>query len=164
MNERRRSHRRQLPFVRSGVVEVGGSHHIVSVTDIGPEGAFLTTRLDLPLGERLVLRMILPRASRPIPLPSQVVWRSDTRADGRQRGLAVRFRGLNAGVIRCLEEFAAESPITPVKRSGERFEYRIVETSALDVGELNRLGLEGWRLASTAASLKGLSLVFLRRA
>lgn len=166
MNDRRSSRRRRLPFVRSGVFESNGRNHIVQVADLGPEGAFLSTRLAVAVGEKAVLRMILPRDGREVPLPCQVVWRSEaTGARGGPRaGMAVRFQGLDAAVARRVEEFATEGVTAdPGAGPAERFEYRVIESAELDEAELRRLGLDGWRLASALPVTQGLRLIFLRR-
>lgn len=166
MNERRTSRRRRLPFVRSGVFESNGRNHIVQVADLGPEGAFLSTRLAVEVGEKAVLRMILPRDGREVPLPCQVVWRSEAAVTrgATPTGIAVRFQGLEAAVARRVEEFATEG-LSPDPEPGpsERFEYRVLDVAELDDAELRRLGLDGWRLASALPVAKGLRLILTRR-
>jgi Tfp pilus assembly protein PilZ len=166
VNERRLSKRRRLPFVRSGVLELGGRNHIVQVADLGPEGAFLATRLDVKVGEKAVLRMVLPRDGRELPLPCQIVWRSETPGARGQAtaGLAVRFEGLDKAVARRVEESASEGlRLDPDAAPSERFEYHVIEVAELDEADLPRLGLEGWRLASALPMSKGLRLILLRR-
>ena len=51
MKERRQHHRRVLPFVRSAVLELEGHNHIVAVADISAEGAFLSTQVEVEVGE-----------------------------------------------------------------------------------------------------------------
>ncbi|MFI5183609.1 MAG: PilZ domain-containing protein [Vicinamibacteria bacterium] len=166
MNDRRLSRRRRLPFVRSGVLESAGRNHIVQVADLCPEGAFLSTRLAVEVGEKAVLRMVLPRDGREVPLPCQIVWRSEgAEARGHATaGLAVRFQGLDAAVARRVEEFAAEGlRPDPDPAPSERFEYRVIEVAELDEAELARLGLDGWRLSSALPAAQGLRLILLRR-
>jgi Tfp pilus assembly protein PilZ len=166
VNDRRLSRRRRLPFVRSGVLELGGRNHIVQVADLGPEGAFLATRLNVKVGEKAVLRMVLPRDGRELPLPCQIVWRSETPGARGQTsaGLAVRFQGLDAAVARRVEDSASEGiRLDPDAAPFERFEYRVIEVAELDEADLARLGLDGWRLASALPTSKGLRLILLRR-
>jgi Tfp pilus assembly protein PilZ len=163
LNDRRRSRRRRLPLLRSGVLEVDGRNHIISVSDIGPDGAFLTTRVPVSSGEHLVLKMILPRESRPVSLPCEVVWRSEAGGRGNRSGIAVRFAGADEAVVRRVEEFAAESRATAESSSGDRFEYRILDVPTVDEEELNRVGLDGWHLASAVPAGPGLRLVLCRR-
>jgi len=159
MNERRRVRRRSFPFVRSGVLEVNKSAHIVAVLDLSPESAFLQTRITVKPHDALVLRMILPRDGREVSLPCEFVRRLDTRT-----GIAVRFKGLDPAAIRRIEEFSAEGflpqprPVAP-----EHFEYKVSDASQLDPEELNRLGFDGWRLSAIHQSGHGLRLVFMRR-
>jgi PilZ domain len=166
VNDRRRGRRRSIPFVRSAVLEAGGRNHIVALTDLGPDGAFLSTRITLDATLPLRLRLVLPRDGREVSIPCKVVWRSERfdGATGRPAGIAVRFLGLDASVVRRVEEFSMEgflpsSDPIPV----EHFEYRIVERPALGVEDLNRMGLDGWELAATLPSNEGVRLVFLRR-
>ncbi len=164
LNDRRRSRRRRLPLLRSGVLEVDGRNHIISVSDIGPDGAFLTTRVPVSSGEHLVLKMILPRESRPVSLPCEVVWRSEAGGRGNRSGIAVRFAGADEAVVRRVEEFAAESRRAAAESgSGDKFEYRILDVAAVDAEELNRVGLDGWKLASALPAGPGLRLVLCRR-
>ncbi len=166
MNDRRLSRRRRLPFVRSGVLELGGRNHIVQVADLGREGAFLATRLAVKVGEEAVLRMVLPRDGREVPLPCQIVWRSETPGARGQAsaGLAVRFQGLDSAVARRVEESASEGfRLDPDPAPSERFEYRVIEVAELDEAELARLGLDGWRLSSALPVANGLRLILLRR-
>jgi hypothetical protein len=164
MSERRRSRRRSLPFVRSAVLEVAGRRHVVAVADLSPEGAFLGTGTSVEPGTALVLRVILPRDGREVALPCRAVRRVARAESAQKAGIAVRFVGLDAGVIRRIEEFSMEGflPATPETPS-EHFEYRMVERRALDVEELNRLGRDGWQLVSTFPSGEALRLVLLRR-
>jgi hypothetical protein len=169
--ERRQSRRRSLPFVRSAVLELGETSHIVVLTDLSVEGAFLTTRLpfDLPApqdGQSLKLRLIIPRDSREVCLPCELVRRSERydAASGHPSGMAVRFREMDADLQRRVEEFALEgfrpsAAPTPL----EHFEHRIVERPSVDMIELNRFGRDGWQLVSVFPSAAGFKLVLLRR-
>ena len=162
MNERRSSPRRTLPYVRSGVLEVGERDHIVAVTDISPEGAFLSTRPEFPPDLPLRLRMIMPNVPREIVVDCEVVWRSE-RFDlqtGRPAGLAVRFMAVTSDVRRLLEAYTSQvvRPDAP-----ERVEYRILDRQAIDPAELTLLGQEGWELAVALPIPSGVKLTFLRR-
>ncbi|MFQ5802343.1 MAG: PilZ domain-containing protein [Candidatus Methylomirabilales bacterium] len=58
------------------------------ITNIGTEGAFITTQETIPVGTKLILRFQLPLSSRPIWTVCTVKW-----AD--QRTVGVEFAGLN---------------------------------------------------------------------
>jgi hypothetical protein len=164
--ERRRSRRRRIPFVKSAVLEANGRSHIVALLDLGPEGAFVATRMACEPGQRLALRLVLPRHGGQERLPCRVVWRSDglDGADPRPAGLAVRFMGLPAAVIRQVEEFSMEGFLpSPHPRPVEHYEYRLLERPQVDVDELNRLGRDGWRLASAVPRAESVQLVLSRR-
>jgi Tfp pilus assembly protein PilZ len=152
--------------VRSGVFESGGRNHIVQVTDLGPEGAFLSTRLAVEIGQKAVLRMVLPRGGQEMPLPCQVVWRTEASSarGSTPAGIAVRFQGLEAAVARRVEDFATEGlRPDPAPAPSERFEYRVLDVAELDEAELGRLGLDGWQLSSALAVENGVRLILLRR-
>jgi Tfp pilus assembly protein PilZ len=165
VTERRNARRRRLPFVRGGVLESGGRNHIVSVTDLGPNGAFLATRVPLPVGGRAVLRMVLPSGGREVALPCQVVWRAESSAaPATITGLAVRFTDLDGETARNVATSAEEGlRTTGATGLSQRFQYRVVEAPDLEEGELNRLGLDGWRLTTAVPSGRGVRLVLLRR-
>ena len=110
--ERRRVRRRSLPFVRSGVLGVNGRDHIVAVLDLSPDSAFLKTKAVVKTHDVMSLRMILPRDGREVSLPCRFVRKLDGR-QGYPTGIAVRFKGLDAGAIRRIEEFAAEGLVLP---------------------------------------------------
>jgi hypothetical protein len=166
VNDRRRGRRRSIPFVRSAVLEAGGRNHIVALTDLGPEGAFLTTRISLDASLPLKLKLVLPRDGREVSIPCKIVWRTDRfdAATGRPAGIAVRFLGLDASIVRRVEEFSMEGFLpTAEPIPAEHFEYRVVESPSLNADELNRLGLDGWELAAALPAVGGVRLVFLRR-
>jgi hypothetical protein len=165
MNERRRARRRSIPFVRSAVLEADGRSHIVAVLDLGPDGAFLQTRTKAEPTQTLHLRIVLPRSGQEVRIPCQLVWRSERfdAATGRPAGLAVRFHGLDASVIRRVEEFALEGflpTLEPVPNA--HYEYRVLDREQVDPEELNRLGFDGWRLASALPAPPGVKLILLR--
>lgn len=166
MNERRRSRRRRMPFVRSGILEVGARSHIVAVTDLSAEGAFLSTRVEPEPRQAVVLRLVVPRDGRVVALPCRVV-RHNPRFDaasGLPAGLAVRFKGLDADTARRIGEFAAEGFLpAPHPPPQEHFEYRVLDRPAVEAGELERLGLDGWQLAAALPSRNGVQLVLMRR-
>lgn len=166
MKERRKARRRRLPYIRGGVLEVEGREHVVAVTDLSPEGAFLKTQAPAELGQALCLRMVLPREGREMPLPCVVVRRSEhfDPATGQPAGLAVRFQALDAGVVRRVEEFAREGFLPASEPTPhEHVEYRILERSELSEAELNQLGLDGWELSAALPVLTGVRLILLRR-
>lgn len=162
MTERRVSPRRTLPYVRSGVLRVAERDHIVAITDLSAEGAFLSTRIEIPPGADLHLCMILPNASREIVVDCELVWRNErfNPETGRPAGLAVRFRGVEGEVRGWLDAYTSRvlHPEAPV-----RVEYRILEREVVDSGELTLLGQEGWELTTALPSTSGLTLIFLRR-
>jgi Tfp pilus assembly protein PilZ len=164
--ERRRGRRRSIPYVRSAVLEVAGRSHIVAVLDLGVDGAFLQTQAKAEVGERLLLRVVLPRHGRQEPLPCQVVWRSEQLdvQSGRPAGVAVRFTGLDAGALRRIEEFAAfgfHPGSEPAPQA--HFEYRVLLRPDVDPDELNRLGLDGWQLSGVVPQPSGVKLVLNRQ-
>jgi hypothetical protein len=160
--ERRRVRRRSLPFVRSGVLEVNGRSHIVAVLDLSADSAFVKTRISVKAQDRVALRMVLPRDGREVVLPCQIIRRLEA-SKGQPAGLALRFRGLDASAIRRIEVFAAEG-LLPHHRpvAQEHFEYKIADHE-VDQDELNRLGLDGWRLAAVCPGDSGSRLVLMRR-
>lgn len=162
MMERRGSPRRTLPYVRSGVLEVEGRNHIVAVTDLAAEGAFLSARLEIPPGASLRLRLITPNDSREITLDCELVWRNE-RFDpetGRPAGLAVRFRGME-GQARELLDACANRLFRP--ETAERLEYRVLDRETIDPGELALLGQGGWMLTAALPAPGGVKLILLRR-
>ena len=164
MSERRRSRRRSLPFVRSAVLEVGGRRHVVAVSDLGADGAFLSSGADVAAGEALVLRMVLPRDGREVALPCRAVRRVHKPGPNQKSGIAVRFVGLEAPVLRRIQEFAMEGFLPAAEPApAAHFEYRVLDRRELDVQELNQLGLDGWQLVTAIPVGEGLKLVLQRR-
>jgi hypothetical protein len=162
--ERRGSRRRSLPYVRSAVLDLAGRSHIVALADLSPEGAFLRTQLRPPPGTPALLRLILPTEGREVALPCDVVRRGDAGEAGtRARGLAIRFRGLEPAARDGVRAFSFAARRPRRQPSDERWEYRVLERAALDPEEMNRLGLDGWRLAAVLPRADGLRLVLQRR-
>jgi hypothetical protein len=166
MSERRRTRRRRLPFVRSAILSAGERNHLVILTDLSPEGAFLATRVAVEATQEATLRLVVPRDGRVIALPCHVVRQSEAfdPATGLPAGMAVKFHGLDGAAIRRIEEFAMEGFLPSVEPTPqEHFEYRVLERFTVDEAELNNLGLDGWQLAAALQSAKGVQLVLMRR-
>lgn len=170
MNERRRARRRSLPFIRSAVLDVGTDSHIVVLNDLSTEGAFITTRVpfDIPkeVAGALRLRLVLPRDSRNVAVPCELVWRSDRydAATGRPSGMAVRFLSTDPEMHRRIDEFATEgfrpsAAPTPI----DHYEYRIIERPTVDVADLNRFGKDGWQLVTIVPAERGFKMILTRR-
>ena len=144
---------------------MGGRSHIVALADLGPEGAFLSTRSSFPTGVPAVLKLVLPRRGQEVTIACEIV-RSTERFDaatGQPAGVAVRFRDLEPAVLRRIEQFAREG-FVPDSDPGpaERYEYRLLERFEVDPVELNRLGLDGWALATVVQLPGGIQLVLYR--
>jgi len=166
VNDRRSTRRRSLPFIRSAVLEVGDRSHVVVVTDLSADGAFLSTRIALDPSESLRLRVILPRDGREVVIACRLVWRSE-RFDpdtGRAAGIAVRFEELEGPARRLLDAYSREGPVPqPDPAPADHFEYRVFERPRVDVEELNRLGVDGWELVAAWPDGDSMRLVLLRR-
>jgi hypothetical protein len=164
LTDRRRARRRSLPFVRSAVLDVGGRRHVVAVSDLGTDGAFLSSGADVAAGEALVLRMVLPRDGREVALPCRAVRRVHKPGPNQKSGIAVRFVGLDPPVLRRIEEFAMEGFLPAAEPTpAAHYEYRVLERSELDIQELDRLGLDGWLLVTALPAGQGYKLIFQRR-
>ena len=166
MNDRRSTRRRSLPFIRSAVLEVGDRSHVVVVTDLSADGAFLSTRIALDPSESLRLRVILPRDGREVVIACRLVWRSE-RFDpdtGRAAGIAVRFEELEGPARRLLDAYSREGLVPqPDPAPADHFEYRVFERPRVDGEELNRLGMDGWELVAAWPDGDSMRLVLLRR-
>jgi len=166
VNDRRSTRRRSLPFIRSAVLEVGDRSHVVVVTDLSADGAFLSTRIALDPSESLRLRVILPRDGREVVIACRLVWRSE-RFDpdtGRAAGIAVRFEELEGPARRLLDAYSREGLVPqPDPAPADHFEYRVFERPRVDVEELNRLGMDGWELVAAWPDGDSMRLVLLRR-
>lgn len=165
-SERRRVRRRNIPFMRSAILEVDGRSHIVVLSDLGPDGAFLSTRAPVAPQRSLRLKVILPRDGRQVVLPCELVWKNDRfdPATGRPAGIAVRFEGLDSDIERRVEEFAIQGfRPSPTPAPVEHFEYRVVERNGVDARELNLFGLDGWRVVTSIQTAAGVQLVLMRR-
>jgi hypothetical protein len=165
MKERRRHHRRVLPFVRSAVLELEGSNHIVAVADLSAQGAFLATQVEADTNQPLRLKVVLPGETRDVQIDCRVVRKSATLdvKSGRPAGIAVRFEGLDPAIRRRLEAFVGESPAERRPAPKERFEYKLLERPEAEVGELNDLGRDGWRMTAALPALSGVRMIFVRR-
>jgi Tfp pilus assembly protein PilZ len=165
MMERRQARRRRIPFVRSAVLEIAGRSHIVALADLGPEGAFLSTRSSFQAGTPAVLKLVLPRRGQEVAIACVVV-RSASRLDpvsGQPAGIAVRFHDLEPAVLRKIEEFAREGFVPdPDPAPAERYEYRLLDRAEVEAAELNRLGLDGWALTTVIPRPGGVQMVLRR--
>jgi hypothetical protein len=166
VNDRRSTRRRSLLFIRSAVLEVAGRNHVVVVTDLSADGAFLSTRISLDPSQSLRLKVILPRDGREVVIPCRLVWRSE-RFDpdtGRAAGIAVRFEELEEPARRLLDTFSREGFVPQSDPApADRFEYRVLDRPQVDVEELNRLGLDGWELVAVMLDGAQVRLVLKRR-
>ena len=151
--------------MRSAVLERAGRSHIVALVDLGPEGAFLSTRSSFRPATPAVLKLVLPRRGQEVTIACHIV-RSSPRFDpvtGQPAGVAVRFHSLEPAVRRRIEEFALEGFVPDRDPApAERYEYRLLERPQLDPVELNRLGLDGWALATVVPRPGGVQLVLYR--
>jgi hypothetical protein len=153
-----------MPFVRSAVLDVAGRKHVVAVSDLGADGAFLSSGADVAAGDALVLRMVLPRDGREVALPCRAVRRVHKPGPNQKAGIAVRFVGLEAPVLRRIQEFAMEGFLPATEPApAAHFEYRVLDRREIDVQELNQLGLDGWQLVTAIPVGEGLKLVLQRR-
>jgi hypothetical protein len=166
MNDRRQTRRRTIPFLRGGVLQVAEREHIVTIVDLGPEGAFLATRVDVPADQPLRLKTVLPRSGRQVALPCEVVWSNNSfdPATGRPAGMAVRFLLDDPAIRSQLEVFSEEGPFpSPATLSMDRYEYRLIEVTDIDADELNRLGRDGWLLSTALPQGASWRLILLRK-
>ena len=166
MNERRQTRRRTIPFLRGGVLQVAGREHIVTIVDLSPEGAYLATRVDVPAGQSLTLKTVLPRSGQQVSLPCELVW-SNKRFEpgtGRPAGMAVRFRHDDPAVRSHLKLFAEEGPFpSAVTAAMDRYEYRLIDVAEIDALELNRLGRDGWVLSTALPQGTSWRLILVRK-
>jgi hypothetical protein len=157
--------------VRSAVLEHQGRGHIVVLSDLSAEGAFLTTRAPLDLAEaqaggELRLRLVVPRDSREVVVPCALVWQSRRydAASGRPSGIAVRFLELPPEIERRVLEFAIEGfRPTAVPTPVDHYEHRVIEREVVDPDELNRFGQDGWQLVTALPAAVGYKLILSRR-
>jgi hypothetical protein len=166
MSERRQSRRRTVPFLRGGVLRVAGREHIVTIVDLSPEGAFLATRIDVPTGQPLSLKTILPGSGSQVTLPCELVW-SNAQFEprtGRPAGMAVRFLHDDPAVRGHLAVFSETGPFpSPSATALDRYEYRLIEVGDVDALELNRLGRDGWMLSEVLPQGTTSRLILMRR-
>jgi hypothetical protein len=112
--ERRRAFRRKLPFGRGAVLVVGERAHIVGVADVSVTGAYLTTRAPVAVGDLPVLKLLLVSERVELALPAEVVRvaQADHESPDHPRGVAVRFRDLDARDSERLRAFVSREPAT----------------------------------------------------
>ena len=108
--EKRQSPRRTLPFGRGAVLEIAGRAHVVGLGDLSEGGALLLTRATTSVGEMLLLRLWTVARGAEVALPCTVVRIIDARPGGPQKGLAVRFVGLDDEVRESIAAFVARDP------------------------------------------------------
>ena len=171
---------RFIPGFEEQLIGLGvGDKHVVKVTFpqaypaenlAGKAAEFdvVVKSVDVPkeVAGALRLRLVLPRDSRNVEVPCELVWRSDRydAATGRPSGMAVRFLSTDPDMHRRIDEFATEgfrpsAAPTPI----DHYEYRIIERATVDVADLNRFGKDGWRLVSIIPSAHGFKLILTRR-
>ena len=77
--------------------------------------------------------------------------------------MALRFENIDTEMRRLVEDYARAgfrlSDLVPVT---VRYTYRVVEQNDVDIDTLNQLGQEGWALAATLPTRRGVRLVFMR--
>ncbi len=147
------------------MLELLGRSHIVALVDLGPEGAFLSTKSSFRPGAPAVLKLVLPRRGQEVTIACDVVRSARTfdASTGQPAGVAVRFHDLAPTVLRRIEEFSREGFVPdPDPAPAERYEYRVLERSEVDPLELNRLGLDGWILSAVVPGPGGVQLVLCR--
>ena len=112
--ERRRAFRRKLPFGRGAVLLVGERAHIVGVADVSVTGAYLTTRAPVAVGDLLVLKVLLVSERVELALRAEVVRiaQADHESPDHPRGVAVRFRDLDASDSEQLRAFVGRGGAT----------------------------------------------------
>ena len=110
--ERRRAFRRKLPFGRGAVLVVGERAHIVGVADVSVTGAYLTTRARVAVGDLPVLKLLLVSERVELALRAEVVRvaQADHESPDHPRGVAVRFRDVDAGDAERLRAFVSREP------------------------------------------------------
>ena len=91
--EKRRSSRRELPFGRGAILQIGGRVHIVGLGDLSEGGAFLVTRASASVGETHLLRLSMVSRRVEVTLPCEVVRVVDRPAE---RGMGVVFTELTS--------------------------------------------------------------------
>jgi hypothetical protein len=165
MKERRQHRRRVLPFVRSAVLELEGSNHIVAVADLSAQGAFLSTKVEVDTDQPLRLKVVLPGETRDVQIDCRVVRRNATLnvKSGQLAGIAVRFEGLDPAIRRRLEAFAVETLTERRPAPKEKLEYKLLERHEVEVDELNSLGRDGWQMTAALPAVSGVRMIFVRR-
>ena len=108
-SDRRRGHRRRLPFGRGAILESAVSNHVVAVVDLSVGGAYLATRAVVFPGQSLTLRLMLVGGGE-IKVPCEVVRVCPRREgpDSYPPGVAVHFVELPAAIRERLTAFVEE--------------------------------------------------------
>jgi hypothetical protein len=113
--EKRRAHRRRLPFGRGAVLVVRKRSHIVGLADVSVTGAYLTSRAPVQAGETHVLKLLLLPARMEIALKVEIVRVSlaDHESPDHPRGVAVRFVDVSETTRDLLQAFVSREPRRP---------------------------------------------------
>ncbi len=107
-----RARRRALPFGQAAVLVAQGREHIVGLADVSATGAFVVTRVSLPLAHEVVLKLLLLPGRRELRLPARVVRVAQTGEESPQHphGLAVQFGATDGPSRQALEDFVNRAP------------------------------------------------------
>jgi hypothetical protein len=110
----RRGDARRVVCLAAGVQPLGDTEQFAMIRDVSVHGAFLLTRLDVTVGERLDLRIHFPGEPtvRIAKVPAEVVRIEGldvARADVWTCGVAVQFRRPLEEFKREIEELAAQA-------------------------------------------------------
>ncbi len=113
--ERRRAHRRRLPFGRGAVLSVRNRAHIVGLADISVTGAYLAARVPVAAGETHLLKVLFLPSHVELALRVEVVRiaLADPESPNHPRGVAVRFLDVDERSRDLLQSFVARKPWRP---------------------------------------------------
>lgn len=105
----RRRHRR-VPFDRPCWCEGDGLTLYVRFANAAEGGAFLRTAITLEVGQRARLAWYSPEIGDEVVAEVEVVWRADTTASGRPRGMGLRFLSFEKNGDRFLDLLRRADP------------------------------------------------------